>query len=101
MKIHDELVLDIRERYDRLNSYRLVAQELDDVVSFTMIRHIVIDGAWSPKVARQIGLMRRRVRLAADLDRIEQREALKRMASNQGKTWSEYCQWMADIMEKV
>lgn len=72
MKIQDKLVLDVRERYDRLNSYRSVAQELDNVVSFTMIRHIVVDGAWSPTVARRIWPAKKRNRVwmrTDDLDK--------------------------------
>ena len=67
----DELVRDIRERYDRLNSYRSVASELGDVVSCAMIRSIVRDGAWSPTVARKIWPAKKRNRVWMRTDDID------------------------------
>ena len=90
--------MDIISRYDRLNSYRKVAQELDGVVSYGMIRKIHVDGAWSPKVARKIGLEQKRIRLAADLDNEVQREALKAHAADYGKTWTEFCKNWAEFL---
>ncbi len=71
MAKQEQLIVDIKERYDRLNSYRSVAAELDNVVSCSMIRKIVRDGAWSPTVARKIWPAKKRNRVWMRTDNID------------------------------
>jgi len=62
----ERLIEDTEERYKRLGTYRAVATELDDKVSCALIRDVRINGVWSAKLARVVGIEPKRTRFAAD-----------------------------------
>ena len=90
MTKHKTLVDTLHRRYKRLNSYSAVADTLDNEVSPALIRQIIISEAWSPKAARELGIEKRRIRLCAEFDTIEDRERFRREVLR-GRSMTEYC----------
>jgi hypothetical protein len=85
---------------NELGTWEAVAERLSDAVlgtiSASAIWKVAKGRMNSKRVERALGLERKRIRLAADVTE-EQREALKKLASEFGcKSWSEFCRQTAD-----
>lgn len=91
-----QLIEDMRERYERLGTYRAVESELEEQYgesgSCALIAQVVA-GAWSPKLARITGLTRRRIRLVADCDE-ELRDAIGLQCEALEMTRGEFIEYM-------
>lgn len=95
---HDAMTLDMRLRYKRLGTWQRVADDIKEASGITVSRALcwkAANGEYSQKLARAIGLVEPRCRIAADVTPA-QRNRLHEIADREGLTWSEYCQRLAD-----
>jgi len=68
------LIEDMTERYKRLGTYRAVASELGEGISFSLVQQVVEYGAWSPTLARAAGIEKSRSKLSGDVPKYIRKE---------------------------